>query len=306
MNQNDLQAYIDVRIQQDGGQMPTMEKLNSYVAEFVQAMNSSAKARFEGLSSQQMFEAIHRPFGEQSPVQFNKLTDNECNLSPILRQAKLLLKCIEEAGELKLTAIGNLPPKIVKEIYPLGIGDWYIDAGMGKLSKETDSMCVHLTRITLEIAGIIKKRNNKLSLTATGKKLMADDYALFSKMFTAYFEKFNWEYLDRYEFDNLGRFAVAFTFVLLAKYGDERKLGSFYADKFFAAFPSLIEDYECGSEYNSTDSYLSSCYRHRLFEYSLNFWGLINYVHQENTPNFWITKTELFDRLIKFIPTPSK
>lgn len=294
----ELQKHI-AECEKKYGHAPSLEVLNQWAGEFMQKRNSTGLPHFEGYSPQDMFEAIHRPFGDGSPVQYSKLTSEEYNLCPLFRQARLLIKHIDAVGELKLTAVGNLPPAIVKEMYPFGVGDWYIDAGKGKLSKETDSECVHLARITLELAGIIKKRTNKLSLTAAGKKLIKNGHDLFWQMFTAYFEKFNWSYFDGYEIDGLGRFAFPFTFILLEKYGGERRLEGFYAEKFFVAFPMFAEDFEYHSPYGTKDSHLAGCYCSRVFSRSLNYWGLVNHNHEMHTPNYWVSTTELFGKLIK-------
>lgn len=203
---------------------------------------------------------------------------------------------------MKLTAVGNIPPRIVKEMYPLGIGDYFIEAGIGKLTKETDSECVHLARILVELSGIVKKRNNKLSLTATGKKIIKDDHSLFWKLFTTHFDKFNWGYFDGYEMENLGKFAYPYSFVLIAKYGSEHRLEEFYGEKFFEAFPSLVEQLGKNTILRNKSESVICCYCSRVFRRFFNYWGLITRSEELKSSNRWVEKTEFFDKLIKILP----
>jgi len=61
----------------------------------------------------------------------------------------------------------------------------YIEKGILKLYKETDSMSVNLSRILIELAGLIKKRKGKISLTKTEKKrfkIIFDYWQLFLRL----------------------------------------------------------------------------------------------------------------------------
>lgn len=294
-----FENYLEECIAKDGGEMPTEEKMAGYIETYNQMIEKDDEDRFVGFSSSDMHAICYEPFGESCVVKYNKLSSEECELSPLFRQAKRLLLQIEACGELKLTAVGNLPPTLVKELYSLGVGEWMIDEGISKLSKESDSMSVQAARMVLEISSVIKKRNNKLSLTAAGKKLLKDDYSLFWKLFTTYFERFNWGYFDGYEFDDLGRFAFPFTFILLAKFGNERRAEQFYAEHFFAAFPRLEFQFERNTRQNPTLRSMISCYSNRAFSRSLKFWGVVSGESEAGVKSHLYKKTELFDKLVR-------
>lgn len=59
-------------------------------------------------------------FGKNSPVQLADFNDVDCDSVPLFRQVKRLQEMIEKEENLKLTQTGNLPPRIVKEVYSEG------------------------------------------------------------------------------------------------------------------------------------------------------------------------------------------
>lgn len=233
-----------------------------------------------------------------------KLTDTEYKQIPIFNQIKYLAELISEKGELKLTAKGFLPTKIVADIYAKGfLKDEFIESGLMKLYKETDSMTVNLTRIILELSGIIKKRSGKLSLTKAGEKTLADNTKLFQHIFKIFTSKFNWGYYDGYGPDDVAQFGYGFSLILLSKYGNVKRLDRFYAEKYFKAFPVMM-DQAAAPTFGTVDDHMTSCYCTRTFPRFLYYFGLIN--REKVSPKWgadaYITKTGLFDKSIKVKP----
>ena len=66
---------------------------------------------------------LYRPLEEGCPVRLQKLTDSQIEQIPIMRQV-LHLMLVLSASELKLTAKGYIPPKIVEELYLMGERSW--------------------------------------------------------------------------------------------------------------------------------------------------------------------------------------
>jgi len=113
---------------------------------------------FEGYSPFDMHEILYDPFGGNSPIQILKMVQSEYLKVPILNQLKYLLMLIEKKGMLKLTAKGFLSTSVVADIYSQGyLTDSMIERGISKLYKETDSNSINLTRILLELSGLVKK-----------------------------------------------------------------------------------------------------------------------------------------------------
>lgn len=115
-----------------------------------------------GYSQAEMHNILYDTFGQKSPINLLKLSQLEYERILILNQIKHLSEKILDCGELKLTAKGFLPTKIVANIYNQQfIKDELIEEGIYKLYKEADVMSINSTRILSEISGLVKKRNGK-------------------------------------------------------------------------------------------------------------------------------------------------
>jgi hypothetical protein len=263
--------------------------------------NNRAVPEFEGLSPNNMLDVLHDPFGEDCPIQFKELNVVDYNDIPMFCLSKYMANIIRNSGELKLTEKGFLPVKIVAELYAQGfIKEYFIESGLSKLYKEADSITISLSKILLELSGIIKKRNGKLSLTKLGEKVLANDRMFFELIFKGFITKYNWAYFDRYGDFTIGRTAAAFSLILLSKYGNEKRVDSFYALKYLDAFPSLI--YNLDPESSSPMDSFIRCYSKRTFERFLVYFQMVN-IEEEGTNYFdkknFISKTEMFDKLFK-------
>jgi len=65
-------------------------------------------------------------FYPKGVIGLNRLDEDDLEQIPILRQVVCLCRFIsEENGTLKLTNTGNLPLKVVREMYLTGVHDWY-------------------------------------------------------------------------------------------------------------------------------------------------------------------------------------
>ncbi|MCH8558630.1 MAG: hypothetical protein LAT84_12445 [Balneolia bacterium] len=256
---------------------------------------------FEGLSAAQMDALEFDLFGEGCPVKLRKVSSEVYGQVPLLRQVHYIADRIAQSGEIRLSEKGFLPVKLVADIYSQGfLKDELIEKGTSKLYKETDSMSIHLTHILMGLAGIVKKRNGKLSLTKKGEGLLKDDNQLLRLLFDTFAQKFNWAYFDGYGESPVGAFGVGYTLFLLHKYGAEVRPESFYAEKYFMAFPELIEMVE-PSFYRSHDEMAYSCYNLRTFPRFLYYFGLISTdIIRSFTEESKVSKTELLDKLFAF------
>ncbi len=250
-----------------------------------------------------MHHILHFTFEKDSPIQLQRLSESDYQKIPILSQIRYLTDLLEKNGEIKLTNKGFLPTKIVSDIYDQGfIKAEHIENGISKLYKETDSLAINLTRILIELSGLVKKRNGKLSLTKNSKKILEDNYEFLRLMFLTFTSKFNWSYYDRYSENLIGQLGYGFSLILLSKYGQESRLDSFYAEKYFKAFPQLLDSVK--PVYGTLEMYSSNCYSVRTFDRFLNFFGLVN-INEQNKgyeSKKYIEKTYLYDKLIKCTP----
>ena len=258
---------------------------------------------FEGYSPIEMQYILYSIFDEDSPIKILELSESDYNKIPILNQIKYLLRLIEKKGELKMTAKGFLPTKVVSEIYGQKfIKDEMIEAGLSKLYKETDAMSINLTRILSELSGLVKRRHNKLSLTKKGKLELNENHRLLKTIFSTFGEKFSWAYYDGYGDTQIGQLGFGFSLILLSKYGSENRHHSFYSKKYLSAFPVLIEKL-IPSKFDTVERQASSCYSIRTFDRFLNYFGLIHIISDGIlNPDKDIKKTALFDKLIDIRP----
>jgi hypothetical protein len=155
---------------------------------------------------------------------------------------------------IKLTKQGNLPVKLVSQVYEQRfITEPFVEEGLRKLYKKEDFMAINVCHIVLNFAGLVKKRNNLLSLTAKGRKVISNRVEFLRIVLQTFALRFNWASLDGYGNSRTGQFGFGYTLLMLNKYGNEFKPVEFYSDKYMVAFPALIEDFIVNSIYPSKD-----------------------------------------------------
>lgn len=262
--------------------------------------NNRSISEFERYSPFEMQYILYDTFGEKSPINLTEVTESDYKTIPILNQARFLIELLYKQGEIKLTPKGFLPTKIVSEMYSQGfLKEELIESGISKLCKESDSITITLTRILLELSGIVKKQNGKLSLTKNGKKSLDSSHKILYLILTAFGTKFNWAFFDRYGENNIGQLGFGFTLILLSKYGKDKKIDTFYADKYFRAFPSLIKSLENPRVETVERQEAVRCYSLRSFDRFLDYFGVINIEEEKRlSSDKYISKTEIFDKLI--------
>lgn len=279
------------------------KEFKGFIDNAISEQNNQPIPDFEGYSPNEMSKVLRFTFESGSPLGLQKLSEADYKKIPILNQVKYLADLIAKSGELKLTQKGFLPPKIVSELYGQRfLKEEGIDSGITKLYKEADSITVNLTRILCELSGLVKKRKGKLSLTKSADKLLVDDESLLRKTLHTFTNKFNWAYYDGYGDNGIAQFGYGFSLILLSKYGNKERLESFYAEKYFKAYPQLIESVR--PMYGTKESCASTCYSLRLFDRFLLYFGLIS-IEKVRGDVYLINKvkkTELFDRLITLQP----
>jgi hypothetical protein len=280
-----------------------LKDLQKQIDQVMSEQNNRSVPEFEGYSPFEMHNILNFTFAIESPLRLQKLTCSDYEKIPILNQIRYLADIIEKNGEIKLTNKGYLPTKIVSDLYGQGfLVDENINKGISKLYKETDSLTVNLTRILIELSGLTKKRNGKLSLTKSAIRTLEDKEEFLKLIFFTFANKFNWAYYDGYGENQIGQLGYGFSLILLSKYGCTKRLDSFYAEKYFMAYPRLLDSLE--PTYGTIERYSTKCYSIRTFDRFLDFFGLISIEKERKGFDSikYITKTDLFDRLIKIQP----
>jgi hypothetical protein len=260
---------------------------------------------FLGLTPTEIHHLLYETFGDKSLVQFNKdINDKTLDQIPIFRIAEEYLKIIQRDKQIKLTPLGALPKKIMVELYDkYFLLDEHIETGITKLWKEEDCISISSARITLELAGLVKKVNGKLSLTKNGTKFILSEnrVQLFKQFFQAFADKFFWGYNDNYTNQPLGQLGWAFTALMLNKYGDQERVADFYAAKFLTAFPIVLTFFS--HDISSPKTQFYRCYALRSFERFFLWFGMVTIEKQKvflDLDTDKLKKSEILNQVFTF------
>ena len=194
-----LQEWIDQM--ERNGKHVNLDDINRHLGEIMHAQNAAPKPDFNGFSSEQMHQMLYRPLEVGCPVQLHRLTDEQMERIPVMRQVLYLMNVLS-TKEMKLTTQGYIPPKVVAELYELGSQSWNSDWYKQKSEPKTEE--VQVLRVALKECGLIKTCVGKLSLTAKGKQLLVDHNELMRTIILFLFRDYNTGWLDLYEDNEVG------------------------------------------------------------------------------------------------------
>ena len=280
-----LQEWIDQM--ERSGKHVNQNDINRHLGEIMHAQNAMPKPDFNGFSSEQMHQMLNRPLEVECPVQLRRLTDEQIEQIPVMRQALHLMNVLSEK-ELKLTSHGYIPPKTVAELYEIGSHSWSSDWYKQKSELKTEE--VQVLRVVLKESGLIKTRVGKLSQTAKGKQLLADHNELMRTIMLFLFRDYNTGWLDLYEDNEVGNVGRLYSLWLLHHYGADWRNTGFYADEYSKAFPILnaVHGYEY-RVFNRLFRFIGLCEINESDDFKGRNWG------KE------VRKTELLDMMFAIV-----
>lgn len=296
---DDIMRLIQAEIELRGGEIDSIEGLNKIARKIMDQHNREAIQDFEGLSPHQMFLLMNKPFSPDSPVIFKTAPRLDLiDTAPLMQVCSLLLRTIGAENGIKLTPKGYLPRKIVSEIHHLNLYN-AVNSKHPQLKplNEIDSVPAAYTRTLLQLAGLVKVRLNKLTMTKKASAV-SDSFLLFRTLFTIYITNFHNGYLDGYSNDNIGNVGTLYVIYLLKRYGFERKEASFYASLYFKAFPDLLSE-DLQGPHNHME-HAHDCFTYRTFDKGLFMFGLTDIEYEGNTfidKKQYIKPTALFQEV---------
>jgi hypothetical protein len=268
-------------------------------------LNSRPLDEFDMLSPNEMHYLLYDPFGEKSPMAYSPyLCQEVIQKIPFFNLTSYYLNLIYNAKTVKLTSHGNLPTKMVLNIYSKKfIIEEIFEEGLYKLVKQSDSMTITNARLIAELEGLTKLRKNNLSLTQKGEKLLKTENQLdlFKEIFKVFTTKFNWAYNDGYGDNPIGQMGFAYSLMLISKYGNKERHFDFYAEKYKKAFPDLLETIN-EPHFQNKAMEMDYCYALRTFERFMVWFGFIE-VNEKIAPDnksYHLKKSEIFDHVFKF------
>ena len=243
--------------------------------------NRAPRREFDGLSADEMHYLLYFPLEEHSPVRLRpNLSGEILDGIGFLRLVEELLKIVKRDGSVKLTAkLGALPRKVLLELYDHHfIPHWPLDEGLMELRNQDDWCAMDSLHAVVRIAKLVRMIHGKLVLTKLGEKMLSPQYRedLFRLVVHTFTRRFDWAYNDFYPQFALCQEAYAFSLYLVARHGDTERPKRYYADKFLAAFPmSLAEfEYETRSFSTPADDF-RNCYRIRTFDRFLEWFNFV-------------------------------
>jgi hypothetical protein len=130
------------------------------------------------------------------------LSVDEAEQSRFFRNARTLLNALNESGGTKATVGGNLNRKFVGEMMKqLDIPSETVEGirRVNKVINEVDVWDLHITRVIVEFAGLIRQHGGQFKVIQKRSHLMEDEHAgiLYALLLRTFFRKLNLAYLDR-------------------------------------------------------------------------------------------------------------
>jgi hypothetical protein len=288
-----------------GQELDSLEDMQAVADDFMSSRNQQEQDDFCGLSPDQMYRLLYFPFDSPDLYHFPETLSIEPE-APILTLVNSIEQAIDDKG-LKATAKGNLPQKLCRDA-----AEAYLQSRPPediryfiKADREDNFPELNFTRITLELAGLLRKTKGRFYLTRKFKRLRdaAGLAGLYPEIFKAYCQKFNWAYLDGYPEIHFIQQSFLFTLFVLSRYGENWKLDTFYEDCFLQAFPMAVDGVE-PTAWSSAEDGLRNCFNHRTLNLFLDLMGLASF---EKLPgekpfsrNYQIRKRPLLDEVVKF------
>jgi len=213
---------------------------------------------------------------------------------PVLRQIKRFLEIIEEnGGKIKLTAMGNLPRFVVKELYEIGVHIDIYDKLGKSVDTEKNAPNVTSVKFLMTLTGLIRKQKNALYAVKKNAGLVSDPRKLLEKLLYTYTMDYDIGYFDRYDNKEVTEisFESGLIYLLIAKYGDIWRDIRFYRNELQAIHPRL-------ADFDPT--LLANCMDCRVFRRQMVELGLLERIDKDwvNKIEPKVRRTPLFDKLI--------
>ncbi len=180
---------------------PNLNLLQKTLQEITQKYNSTPQQELGGLSPVQMYNLIHISWDDPNfPINFNQnLSDKQVYSSEFAHNARILLAAGRDEKGLPCTPKGNFKRVIVKRF--LDEMRWQNDYinnihQYNKVINEQDVKKLHVLRVFLEVAELIRRRKNKWHVSSTGKQLINPGRGgeFYFYLFKQYFRQFNIEF----------------------------------------------------------------------------------------------------------------
>ena len=268
--------------------------------------NNAPVDDFCGLTATEMHQMPYNPLGERSPLAFRRdIDDSTLDRIPFFRLTEEFLRIIERDKYITLTGLGALPRKVLLELYAHKfILEEYIEAGIGKLHREQDSVTLVSMHFNTQLTHLVRKARGRLTLTKEGTRLLNAENGrqLFQAVFAMFTIRFGWSTNDGYTEFPVGQYGWGYSIYLLTKFADEKRTLQFYTDKYLQAFPKIM-DHLPPQSYNTPHKEFMACYSVRVFERFLEWFGFVMVEKSKGYVRDYtemVTRTDQLEKVLYF------
>ena len=229
-----------------------------------------------------MHRLIYNPLDPGSPLGFcYDAEDDALDQIPILRLTEALLSIIDREGSIKLTTtLRALPRRVVQELYlKKFITEEFVESGVVRLMHESEFMALTSLHETIVLSRLVTVRRGKMALSRDGRRMLkpGNRLELFHRVLQTFTLSYSWASTDLYADFPVAQMGWGFSVYLLLRFGQEPRPVRFYAEKYLAAFPTMLQ-YIRLIDRSSPIADFVHCYEIRTFYRFMEWFGLIRYL----------------------------
>lgn len=307
-NSESAQIFDGVRSVLETQNFESVEEAQAFMDDWLLKKNKESISDFLGLSPDQMHRLLCRPFVDTADiVTLNQgISKDEISDVPVVKEAVYFLRRLGELQPLRATAKGNLPRDFAQELHNKFSESCRSDY---PIRSEGEDWKLLALRHILNIAGCIRKRNQKFSLAHNGEKIVevGFDRNDFYHLLEMYARRFNWAFRDRYPPLEIIQQAFLFSCFLLHQKAKNLVQTNELSTDFIRAFPAVFQTIERGPSMES-EKLIKRAFCVRFIERFCEYFGLVTTVRGEEPSfscDYLIQTTPLFEKIFnwKLVPT---
>ncbi len=285
----------------------SLDELNARLAERITALNRTPRSNLLGSTPDQVQRLLADDWSGDDAIRMDTgLPAAALETAPFFRNARSFLALLDEHDGFKATQAGNLSRAAVATLLDgLDWPDGHVERvrRYNKVINEHDAGDVHHLRVLLDLAGLIKRRKGRFTITRRGADALSPHRAgeLFALLFRTWFRKLNLAYLDAMPEAPAFQNTVAFTLFRLGQVaGDWRESAGLARD---VVLPTILDEIPRALDSDDGFDRLPVMLETRVLDPLAGF-GLAE-VREEPGRTKWLPrrfyrKTDLFDRFLAF------
>jgi hypothetical protein len=301
-NSKSGQIFDEIGAAMKGQNFKSIEEAQTFLDALMAKRNADSIPEFLGLSSNQMNHLLYQPFGETSDIVMlsRNLSKEDLLGIPLVKEAIYFMKRLGELQPLRATAKGNLPQAFAREMHDRFPEHSHFHYSIR--SEEEDSKLSALRHI-LDMAGWIKKRDQKFSLTRRGQDVVEKEFGVddFYHLFETYVRRFNWAFRDLYSSLDIIQQGFLFSCYLLHQKAKTSITVKELSNCFIQAFPSVL-----GKEERDHPMEVEELVRHafsvRFIERFCEYFGLVTIQRKKghSVLDYFLRITPLFEKMFQW------